>query len=218
MNETTEYRIDVKIRNNLILEKMEKMGIKNVAELARLAKVNQTHLGRLINLKQSPFNTVSSTESEPQWNESVKKVAEALGCIPEDLFPEDVPVLRTNISSVKVRAKTLWGILEQNRASLKALPSDKTIEASELRNALDGMLRTLTEREQIVLYARFFDDKTLEETGIQFGCTRERVRQIEIGALRKLRRSNKSALLLEMGAEDNEILNALHVTCADGEF
>ena len=53
------------------------------------------------------------------------------------------------------------------------------------------MLETLTERERVVLEQRFgFVDgntRTLEEVGRQFNVTRERIRQVEVKALRKMR-------------------------------
>ena len=68
-----------------------------------------------------------------------------------------------------------------------------------LREQLVEVLDTLTEREQKVLRLRFgLDDgraRTLEEVGGEFGVTRERIRQIEAKALRKLRHPSRSRKL-----------------------
>lgn len=64
---------------------------------------------------------------------------------------------------------------------------------------LEGVLDTLTPREEKVLRLRFgLDDgrsRTLEEVGQVFGVTRERIRQIEAKALRKLRHPSRSKKL-----------------------
>lgn len=68
-----------------------------------------------------------------------------------------------------------------------------------LREQLEEVLGTLTEREQKVLKLRFgLDDgraRTLEEVGKEFQVTRERIRQIEAKALRKLRHPSRSRKL-----------------------
>ncbi len=68
-----------------------------------------------------------------------------------------------------------------------------------LKEQLDEVLMTLTEREQKVLRLRFgLDDgrqRTLEEVGTVFDVTRERIRQIEAKALRKLRHPSRSRKL-----------------------
>ncbi len=68
-----------------------------------------------------------------------------------------------------------------------------------LKEELKGVLATLTEREEKVLRLRFgLDDgqcRTLEEVGQIFGVTRERIRQIEAKALRKLRHPSRSRKL-----------------------
>ena len=68
-----------------------------------------------------------------------------------------------------------------------------------LREQLDEVLETLTDRERQVLRLRFgLDDgraRTLEEVGREFHVTRERIRQIEAKALRKLRQPSRSRKL-----------------------
>lgn len=68
-----------------------------------------------------------------------------------------------------------------------------------LKNELEDVLETLTDREENVLRLRFgLDDgrqRTLEEVGTVFGVTRERIRQIEAKALRKLRHPSRSKQL-----------------------
>ncbi len=68
-----------------------------------------------------------------------------------------------------------------------------------LKEQLVEVLSTLTEREQKVLRLRFgLDDgraRTLEEVGKEFNVTRERIRQIEAKALRKLRHPSRSRKL-----------------------
>ena len=68
-----------------------------------------------------------------------------------------------------------------------------------LREQLCAVLHTLTPREEQVLRLRFgLEDgrlQTLEEVGARFDITRERIRQIEVKALRKLRHPSRSKLL-----------------------
>jgi len=77
-------------------------------------------------------------------------------------------------------------------------PSDAAVNAS-LRDVCKDILDTLTPREAKVLRMRFGiemnTDHTLEEVGKQFDVTRERIRQIEAKALRKLRHPSRSRKL-----------------------
>jgi len=75
------------------------------------------------------------------------------------------------------------------------------VSKSLLREDLEGVLGTLSPRERDVLRLRYgLDDgrmKTLEEIGQIFNVTRERIRQIEAKALRKLRHPNRNSVLRE---------------------
>ncbi|MDO8570835.1 MAG: sigma-70 family RNA polymerase sigma factor, partial [Candidatus Daviesbacteria bacterium] len=68
-----------------------------------------------------------------------------------------------------------------------------------LRNHLDEVLDSLSPREKRVLQLRFgIEDgkqRTLEEVGKEFGVTRERIRQIEAKAIRKLRHPTRAKKL-----------------------
>lgn len=81
----------------------------------------------------------------------------------------------------------------------RALGPEEYTTQEMLKEELDGVLLTLTDREEKVLRLRFgLDDgqcRTLEEVGQIFGVTRERIRQIEAKALRKLRHPSRSRKL-----------------------
>jgi RNA polymerase primary sigma factor len=78
------------------------------------------------------------------------------------------------------------------------LPIDATIQ-SNLRETTTRILASLTAREERVVRMRFGlgvnSDHTLEEVGQQFSLTRERIRQIEAKALRKLKHPSRSNVL-----------------------
>lgn len=95
---------------------------------------------------------------------------------------------------------------EEDDSSLGDFISDKNAlnpyeysEKEMLRRELDEVLSTLTDREEKVLRMRFglLDgrQRTLEEVGKEFGVTRERIRQIEAKALRKLKHPTRSKKL-----------------------
>ena len=85
---------------------------------------------------------------------------------------------------------------------------ERIAERSLLKNQVDEVLKTLTTREERVIRLRFgIDDgyhRTLEEVGNIFQVTRERIRQIEDKALRKLRHPSRAAAL-------QQFLDTFHV-------
>ncbi len=128
---------------------------------------------------------------------------------PEEIAEEmDMPVERVReilkISQEPVSLETPIG--EEEDSHLGDFIQDDNVPvpaeaaaATLLKEQLDEVLDTLTEREQKVLRLRFgMNDgraRTLEEVGKEFDVTRERIRQIEAKALRKLRHPSRSRKL-----------------------
>ncbi len=137
--------------------------------------------------------------------------------LPEEIAEEmDIPVERVReilkISQEPVSLETPIG--EEEDSHLGDFIQDENVpvpaEAAAftlLKEQLVDVLGTLTEREQKVLCLRFgLDDgraRTLEEVGKEFNVTRERIRQIEAKALRKLRHPSRSRKLKDYLDENN---------------
>jgi RNA polymerase primary sigma factor len=89
----------------------------------------------------------------------------------------------------------LGDFLEDRRATSPV----EAIMLSDLRNKTQRILKTLSPREEQILRMRFGVDDgtehTLEEVGRAFNVTRERIRQIESKALRRLRHPSRSSEL-----------------------
>jgi RNA polymerase primary sigma factor len=83
----------------------------------------------------------------------------------------------------------------------KSVSPFKTLENNEASNRIEEVLSSLTEREEKIIRMRFGigvgSEHTLEEVGKYFKLTRERIRQIEIKALKKLRHPARSKMLRE---------------------
>ncbi len=96
---------------------------------------------------------------------------------------------------------------EEEDSHLGDFIEDKTVDSpieqvvnSRLKDTVNQVLKTLTEREEKVLRMRFgvgeeASEHTLEEVGSEFAVTRERIRQIESKALRKIRHPRHSKTL-----------------------
>lgn len=129
--------------------------------------------------------------------------------VPEEIAKVmDIPVERVReimkIAQEPVSLETPIGEEEDSHLG-DFIPDEDAPAPSEaasfilLKEQLEEVLETLTPREEKVLRLRFgLDDgrtRTLEEVGQEFGVTRERIRQIEAKALRKLRHPSRSKKL-----------------------
>ena len=136
---------------------------------------------------QEKGREVSATEVAKEMNMNPDKVREILK-IAQDPISLETPVGEEEDSHI-------GDFIEDQESPAPAEAASYEL----LREQLNEVLHTLTPREEAVLRLRFgLEDgrqRTLEEVGQQFNITRERIRQIEAKALRKLRHPSRSRKL-----------------------
>ncbi len=165
-----------------------------IADQARTIRI-PVHMIETINkLVRVARSMVQELGREPTPEEIAKKVG---------MPPEKVrKILRTSQEPISLETP----IGDDDESHLGDFIEDKTVLSPEqhvlrqaLRQQLEEVLSTLSEREEQVLRYRFGleDDTeyTLEQVGKKFGVTRERIRQIEAKALRKLRHPHRAKYL-----------------------
>ena len=189
-----DIRIDVRVRNNLILLKMEEKGIPSVAELCRQMSVQslsgntQTTIGGLVNMKAPARNKDGS------WSASAHSLAEFFRCLPEDLFSD----FQQEQALEKNRAQAEMAFADVQTALAAHQTPELAARRTELYDLVQRALGSLTAREERVVRMRFGLDgpeMTLEVVAELFSTTRERIRMIEAKALNKLKHPSRSARL-----------------------
>ncbi len=165
-----------------------------IADQAKTIRV-PVHMVETINkLKRIQRQLTLELNREPTEEELSKKMG-----IPEDKVREIIKISMDPLSletPIGEEEDSHLGDFVQDKTSLS--PEEYAIN-EVLKDEIAEVLLTLTEREEQVLKLRFgLEDgtcRTLEEVGTIFGVTRERIRQIEAKALRKLRHPSRSKKL-----------------------
>jgi RNA polymerase primary sigma factor len=139
---------------------------------------------------------------EPTVEELSTELGVSTGMVRKTLRISQQPIsLETKIGEDE---SSLGDFIEDRNASS---PADLMV-GIDLRQQTDQALKALTPREEQVIRMRFGiedgQERTLEEVGKEFSVTRERIRQIEAKALRKLRRSSRSAGLKDLLGEEKD--------------
>lgn len=173
-----------------------------VADQARTIRI-PVHMVETINkLVRVQRQLVQELSREPTPEEVAKRM---------DISVEKVQAIQ-KIAQEPISLESPVG--EEEDSSLgDFVPDTSTLDPYEytakakLREELDEVLATLTDREERVLRLRFglYDGRarTLEEVGKEFGVTRERIRQIEAKALRKLKHPSRSKKLKDFLTRTN---------------
>ena len=164
---------------------------RSIADQARTIRI-PVHMIETINkIVRTSRQILSERGREPTPEELAKKLAMPLDRVRKVLKISKEPVsLETPVGDEE--DSSLGDFIEDQNA---LQPLDASIR-SNLGESTTRILATLTPREERVLRMRFGigmnTDHTLEEVGLQFSVTRERIRQIEAKALRKLKHPSRS--------------------------
>ena len=167
---------------------------RSIADQARTIRI-PVHMIETINkLVRTSRQMLHEIGREPTPEELAERLAMPLEKVRKVLKIAKEPIsLETPIGDEE--DSHLGDFIEDKNA---ILPIDAAIQAN-LRETTTRVLATLTPREERVLRMRFGigmnTDHTLEEVGQQFSVTRERIRQIEAKALRKLKHPSRSRKL-----------------------
>ncbi|MDE1868198.1 MAG: hypothetical protein KGI08_10885 [Thaumarchaeota archaeon] len=185
-----EYRLEIKVKNNLIMSKIESLGFDTIAAFCRKHGFRQGCLGDLVNMKMNPIN------KEGKFFDWIYRLCDVFACSIEDLFTEDQlqTILETNRFIAKVSKAEMQFMLNQTK---KQLSCEEQYVLEKLPQDVAGLLDTLTPREKRIIQMRFGLDgekaKTAREVAQEFDVSPVRIQQIEGKALRKLRHPSRRA-------------------------
>jgi RNA polymerase primary sigma factor len=167
---------------------------RSIADQARTIRIPVHMIETLSKILRTSRQMVHEIGREPTPEELAEKLKMPLERVRKVLKLAREPIsLATPIGDEE--NSHLGDFIEDTNA---VLPIDAAVQ-SNLRETTTRVLASLTPREERVLRMRFGiatnTDHTLEEVGQQFSVTRERIRQIEAKALRKLRHPSRSRIL-----------------------
>ena len=176
---------------------------RSIADQARTIRLPVHMFEIVIKLFRTSQQLLQVLGREPSSEEIAKRMDIPVAKVRMVLKIRQVPIsLETPIGE---EGDSHLGELIEDRAVIS--PAEAVINVN-LKEQTANVLRTLTPREEKVIKMRFGledgSEKTLEEVGQCFAVTRERIRQIEAKALRKLRHPSRSLKLksfLEYGHE-----------------
>ena len=181
---------------------------RSIADQARTIRI-PVHMTETINkIIRISRLFVQEYGREPMAQEIAKQMRIPVIKVKEILKISQVPIsLQTPIGD---EGDTHFGDFIEDKKAIS--PANATLQ-SMLKDEITNVLNTSDERERKILELRFGihdgTTRTLEEVGSEFNVTRERVRQIESKALRKLRhptRSRRMKQFLDMAAKEDEII------------
>jgi RNA polymerase sigma factor (sigma-70 family) len=196
-----DFDVTVRLRNNHLLAWRERKGLTQV-QAAAFAGVPIMAWQGMELLRDSPVN-----RRWGGWNRNALRISDALGVVPERLWPEAVQAVRKAVVRRQLdgfEAMALAAVVGP-RAALLPGPEEMAGASMSHRAILSAMSTNLRPRERLALSLIWGLDgqgeRTLKEAGDEIGVSPERCRQIAAKAMRKLRHSSSHlrAHATEMG-------------------
>lgn len=174
MDDVSPYRMEVKVRNNLIISRVLKAGYKSIADFCNKVGICQGSISAIVAFSILPI------KEDGEWRECVWDMSSALKCEPEDLFTERQRTL------IAKRRSAIMGLAEEQFVAIS-----HNIEGSlEAKNIVSKLLPVLTPRELDVIQARYMDGACKSEVAEDYDRSVTRITHIENKALRKMKRES----------------------------
>ena len=175
-----DYRIEIKVKNNLLWNAMQKRGIKNAAQLARVTGLAPGTVGDYLNLKENVYDRYGN------YKNSFERICNYFNMMPVELYPEERmkdPLLK-NTGSVEVSGSEL--------KQLSGVESDPLalIHQEQVQDAVHKLIDRFTPRQAKVIKMKHGingKEHTYQEIGDELGVCANRARQIHETVLRRMR-------------------------------
>lgn len=172
----SDFIVQIKVKNGRLLRAIRATGFKSTAAFCRANGLDVNIVSAFLTMKKSPLRS-----SSDEWLRAAYDLSAALHMEPEELWPAHMQRMTTKKNTVELDAT-----MDQ-----AAVLTARTVPG--LRGDLEKAMSHLTVREQDIIKRRFGlgqPEQTLAAVGDVHGICKDRVRQIEYTAMRKLRRPN----------------------------
>lgn len=192
----SDYRVKFTVRNNRLLSAIEAAGYVSQADFARAIDENPTSVSNLVAMRKAPVGASGA------FTQCARKVMEALGACPSDLWSDDqlTMTLRKNSGEFTIDSKEIEYLRDRYIDAMTTEDPCELLERKDLTETLTRVTGKLKEQERKVLMMRFGlaagQEMNLDGVGLALGVSSQRVRQIEERALRKLRHPAYSTEIL----------------------
>lgn len=167
--------------------------LQAIAEQSRLVRLPLNQVGSVTRIMKEAYKFEQEYERKPSINEMAERID-----MPEDKIAD---AMNANSHEVSVDAPFVngeEGSIVNSMTNPDYPTTDNELVKESLRTEVERMIKLLGDREQKVIKAFFGigePELTLEEIGVKYNLTRERVRQIKEKAIRRIRHNTKNKLL-----------------------
>ena len=167
--------------------------LQAIAEQSRLVRLPLNQVGSVSRIMREAYKFEQEHERKPSINEMAERID-----MPEDKIAD---AMNANSHEVSVDAPFVngeEGSIVDSMTNTDSPTTDNELVKESLRTEVERMIKLLGDREQKVIKAFFGigePELTLEEIGVKYNLTRERVRQIKEKAIRRIRHNTKNKLL-----------------------
>jgi RNA polymerase sigma factor (sigma-70 family) len=167
----SDYAVRVSVRNKRILRALRAAGYSSQMDFCRKTGFSYPVLNGFVAMR------LKATARHNEWGRPAQTLALLLDVEPDSLFTRrQSEGFAVNSAEVEMTEEQVAGLMGQSNG----------VEALEAKRDIGRIISCLTEREQGIVTARM-EGKTLSEVGESYGVNRNRIRQIEAKAMRKMR-------------------------------